>query len=71
MSTRVRAREIMLPMLFLPVAAPLLMAAVEVTAGVTLGRSWRENAEWFGLAAAFDAVFIVLAALVFPQALED
>ena len=71
MSTRVRAREIMLPMLFLPVAAPLLMAAVEVTAGVTLGRSWHETAEWFGLAAAFDAVFIVIAAFVFPQALED
>lgn len=71
MATRVRAREIMLPMLFLPVAAPLLMAAVEVTAGVTLGRSWRENAEWFGLAVAFDAVFLAAAAWVFPQVLED
>ena len=71
MSTRVRAREIMLPMLFLPVVAPLLMAAVEVTAGVTLEQSWRDNAQWLGLAAAFDAVFFIVAAAVFPSLLGD
>lgn len=71
MSTRVRAREIMLPMLFLPVVAPLLMAAVEVTAGVTLERNWRDNAQWLGLAAGFDAVFFIVAVTVFPALLED
>ncbi|MSQ08875.1 MAG: heme ABC transporter permease CcmB [Dehalococcoidia bacterium] len=71
MSARVRAREIMLPMLFLPVVAPLLMAAVEVTAGVTLERSWRDTAQWLGMAAAFDAVFFVVATVVFPALLED
>ncbi len=71
MSTRGRAREIMLPMLFLPVVAPLLMAAVEVTAGVTLEQSWRDNAQWLGLAAAFDAVFFIVAAAVFPSLLGD
>jgi heme exporter protein B len=71
MSLKARAREIMLPLLFLPVVTPLLMAAVEVTAGVTLKRNWSENAEWLGLAAVFDGVFVVLAVLVFPQVLED
>ncbi len=70
-SAKVRAREVMLPMLFLPVVAPLLMAATEVTAGVTLGRSWRESWEWFGLAAAFDGVFVVVSAVVFQFILED
>jgi heme exporter protein B len=71
MAVKVRAREVMLPVLFLPSVAPLLMAAVEVTAGVTLERNWREAGEWLGLAAAYDAVFITVAALVFPSVLED
>lgn len=71
MSTKVRAREIMLPMLFLPVAAPLIIAAVESTANVVAGRSWGDVAQWVGLAAAFDAVFLIVAAVVFQFVLED
>ena len=39
MSVRVRAREVMLPLLFLPVVTPLIMAAVESTSHVVNGRS--------------------------------
>lgn len=71
MSVRVRAREIMLPMLFLPAVAPLLMAAVEVTAGVVNERSFHEFDQWIQLAAAFDVIFVVASAFFFQFVLED
>ncbi len=71
MSARVRAREVMLPMLFLPVVAPLLMAAIEVTAGVVGGRSWTEANEWLGLAAVYDLVFFFVAITLFQFTVED
>lgn len=71
MSVRVRAREIMLPMLFLPVVAPIIMAAVESTADVVSGNSWAEMSQWLQLAAAFDVAFLIISAVVFQFVLED
>ncbi len=70
-SMRTRATEIMLPMLFLPVVAPLIMAAVEATAAVAAEESWSNMAQWLQLAAAFDAVFMIVSALAFQYVLED
>ena len=71
MSVRVRAREVMLPLLFLPVVTPLIMAAVESTSHVVNGRSWSDMSQWLQLAAAFDVIFIVVSAFVFQHVLED
>ena len=71
MSVRVRAREVMLPLLFLPVVTPLIMAAVESTSHVANGRSWSDMAQWLQLAVAFDVVFVVISAFVFQHVLED
>ena len=71
MSVRVRAREVMLPLLFLPVVTPLIMAAVESTSHMVNGRSWSDMSQWLQLAAAFDVVFIVVSAFVFQHILED
>jgi len=71
MSVRVRAREVMLPLLFLPVVTPLIMAAVESTSHVVNGRSWSDMAQWLQLAVAFDVAFIVISAFVFQHILED
>ena len=71
MSTRARAREIMLPILFLPTVAPVLIAAVEATSGVVNGETWSDIAIWLQLAGAFDAVFLVVSALAFHIVLED
>ncbi|MCZ6538626.1 MAG: heme exporter protein CcmB [Chloroflexi bacterium] len=71
MSVRVRAREVMLPLLFLPVVTPLIMAAVESTSHVVNGRSWSDMSQWLQLAVAFDIVFIVVSAFVFQHILED
>lgn len=71
MSVRVRAREIMLPLLFLPVVAPLLLAAIEATADLVIGDSWSEMSQWLQLAAAFDLVFVIVSAVIFQFILED
>ena len=71
MSMRIRAREVMLPLLFLPVVTPLIMAAVESTSHVVNDGSWPEIAQWIQLALAFDIAFIVISAFIFQQILED
>ena len=68
---RVRAREVMLPLLFLPVVTPLIMAAVESTSHVVNDSSWPEIYQWIQLAIAFDIAFIVVSAFIFQQILED
>ena len=71
MTIRVRAREVMLPLLFLPVVTPLIMAAVESTSHVVNDSSWTEIYQWIQLAIAFDIAFIVVSAFIFQQILED
>ena len=71
MAVNTRAREVMLPVLFFPVAVPIVIAAVEST-GLALGPSlageiWR----WIGLLAVFDAVFLVACPLAFVAVVED
>ena len=71
LSVNTRAREIMLPVLFLPIAVPILISAVEGTARVTEGGSWGDALQWIEILAAFDVVFIVAALLAFQFLLED
>jgi heme exporter protein B len=71
MSARVRAREIMLPLLFLPVVVPLLFAVIEATADLVAGDSWKEMSQWLQLAGAFDLVFVIVSAFIFQFILED
>ena len=71
LSVNTRAREIMLPVLFLPIAVPILIAAVEGTAQITQGGSWSEAAAWFQVLGAFDIVFVIAALLTFQFLLED
>ncbi len=70
-SVRVRSREIMLPLLFLPASVPLIMAAVESTSVVVNGGSWSAFSDWLQLAIAFDMIFVIASAVLFQFALEN
>ena len=66
-----RSREIMLPVLFLPVILPVLIGAVEASAesiGVSDGFG---AARWLGLIAVFDLVFLVICPWVFGVVVEE
>jgi heme exporter protein B len=69
--TQARAYEVMLPMLFLPVAVPLTIATVHATAQVINGKGLRDIADYLTLLSVFDVVFLVLSLLVFDYIVED
>ena len=66
-----RAREVLLPMLFLPVALPLLIGAVSGARAALDGEGWDGVGGWLQLIVAFDIVFLVLSSLVFEYVLEE
>ena len=68
---RTRAREIMLPLLMLPLATPLFLAAVETTAALLAGTAAAEVSHWFKLTLAFDVVFLVVGWLTFEYAVAE
>ena len=46
MAVNTRAREVMLPILLLPLVVPLLIAAVQATTGLLDGATWAEVGNW-------------------------
>jgi len=70
-SLRTRAREVMLPLLMLPLATPLVIASVEASGAVLAGQPLGAVAHWLNLVAAFDAVFLVVGWLTFEYVVEE
>ena len=68
MAVHTRSREIMLPVLFLPVILPVVIGAVESS---TDGSSLANAARWLGLIAAFDAVYLVICPWLFGHVVEE
>src|SRR5512139_2711915 len=71
MAANTRLREVLLPVLLLPIAIPALLAAVKCTAGALDSREFAEWANWFGLLIAFDLVMLGAAFLVYDYVVED
>jgi heme exporter protein B len=70
-TVRLRAREVMLPLLMLPVLAPLLLAAVKATAAALSGDPFGELGSWLQLLAAFDVIMLVAGLATYGYLLED
>ena len=66
-----RSREIMLPMLFLPIVVPVVIGAVAATGGVLDGQSWGEIAKWVQLIAVFDVLALVFGAFAFEHVIQE
>ncbi len=71
MAGRVRAREVLLPLLLFPMLAPLVIAAVKGTHVALVGDPIAAQVNWLGLLAGFDAIFLASAYLLFGAVLED
>jgi heme exporter protein B len=65
-----RAREVMLPLLLLPLAVPVLIASVQATA-LALGARPAETWPWLQLLAGFDVILLGLSYLLFEYVLEE
>ncbi|MDP7579539.1 MAG: heme exporter protein CcmB [SAR202 cluster bacterium] len=66
-----RAREIMFPLLFLPVAIPTIIAAVETSGVAIRGVELAEMSRWIPFMGAIDAVFLVICPVAFNLIIED
>jgi len=71
LAINIRARDIMLPILFLPIVVPVIIAAVKLTALVLEGSSWGDMLTWLQLIAVFDVIYLVVATLVFEFVVEE
>jgi ABC-type transport system involved in cytochrome c biogenesis permease component len=61
----------MLPLLMLPLAAPLLIAGIQASAALMAGQPLSAVAHWLNLLAAFDAVFLVVGWMAFEYVVAD
>jgi heme exporter protein B len=71
MTAQTRAREVLLPILLLPVAAPVLIAAVKATAGILDGQMMGEIARWTQLLVAFAVIFPAVAFMTFDHVVKE
>lgn len=71
MTVQIRAREVMLPILLLPLAVPVMIAAVEATRGALNGSPISMYGNWLQLLAVFDIVFTVMSFWVFEWILDS
>jgi len=70
-SLRTRAREVMLPLLMLPLAAPLLIGGIQATTTLMAGEEFGAVSHWLNLLAAFDAVFLVVGWMAFEYVVAE
>ncbi|MDF1536766.1 MAG: heme exporter protein CcmB [bacterium] len=67
----VRGREIILPLLLLPLCLPVLVGGVRIISLAVEGAPFGGAALWMGRLAAFDVIFLVLGSLLFPLVVEE
>jgi len=70
-TVRMQAREVMLPLLMLPVVAPLLLATVKATTAALAGNPLGDLAAWLQLLLVFDVVMVVAGATTYGHLLEE
>ena len=71
LAVNTKAREVVLPILFLPIVIPIIICAVKASALALSGESWGELSSWLEIIAAFDIVFLVVPFLVFTFVIEE
>jgi len=66
-----RAREVMLPILLLPLMVPALIAAVQATGSLIEGGTLAEIGGWMRLLIAYDLIMVAVSMLTFEYVLEE
>lgn len=68
-----RARDVLLPLLLFPVEVPALLASVKTTGAALIPPATdpADAVRWFGLLAAFDAIFLALSIILVEPTLDE
>ena len=70
MSSRSRAREVLLPLLLYPMLIPVLLASMEATKAFLRGDLMNAAGAWVQMLALFDVIFLVSTFLAFEYVIE-
>lgn len=70
MTAHVRARELLFPVLLLPILIPVLLAIVKSTEALLRGEPLGEVSHWLKLLAAADVIYVAAGLLTFDVLLE-
>lgn len=71
LAAHTRAREVLLPLLSLPIVLPVIIGAVASTSAALAGEGWDGVGKWLQFIIAFDLVFLVLSSWAFDFVLEE
>ncbi|MGD9850353.1 MAG: heme exporter protein CcmB [Nitrospirales bacterium] len=71
LTVQIRAREVMLPVLLLPLAVPVMISAVEATRGILNGDPYSFYSQWIQLLVVFDIIFTVVSFWLFELILDS
>ena len=71
MAVNTRAREVMLPILLLPVLVPVIIGSVKATGILLDGRPWSDTWVWVNLLIVFDVVYVAASFALYEYVLED
>lgn len=71
MASRVRAREVLLPLLLFPMLIPLLVGAVEATGALLAGDPMGDSGAWIRFLILFDVIFGVATVMAFEYVIEE
>jgi heme exporter protein B len=66
-----RARDVMLPILFLPTVVPVIIAAVKATELVLESKPWGDMLVWIQIIVAFDIIYLVVSTLLFEHVIQE
>ncbi|MBI3248109.1 MAG: heme exporter protein CcmB [Deltaproteobacteria bacterium] len=68
-AVRTRAREVLLPIMLLPLLIPLLIATVQLTSALLAGEAW--PGVWLRVLLAFDVIFVVTGWFIFGHVVQE
>ncbi len=70
-AAQTKTREVMLPVLLLPVSVPLILCATKSTAVLLNGGAFSHILSWIKILIAFDVIFFTLSWLLYEYVLEE
>ena len=71
LTVQIRAREVMLPILLLPLVVPVIISAVEATRGAINAEPLALYSQWLELLVAFNVIFTVVSFWLFDLVLDS
>ena len=71
LAVNTKAREMILPILFLPIVVPIIIGAVKASELALAGEPWSSLASWLQIIVAFDVIFLVVSFLTFAFVIEE